>query len=182
MDSLSTTTRLATPSTDDLPPAVAAAVAEGRISEDGLRLVGAFAVFGPAFRRLVETHAAMEGVSVSRMRLLHQLQVGGAQIMRQLRRHLGVTARSVTQLVDGLEDDDLVRRVPHPTDRRATVIELTAAGRELVEQGWSRHVIAMAEFFDHLAPEDRSVLLRLVDELRAHMEDMGIDAACRPQS
>lgn len=41
---------------------------------------------------------------------------------------------SVTNIVDRLEDQGLVRRVPHPTDRRTTLCQITAAGRRRVER------------------------------------------------
>jgi DNA-binding MarR family transcriptional regulator len=36
-----------------------------------------------------------------------------------------------------LEQQGLVRRLPHPEDRRATLAEITAAGRRLVEKATS---------------------------------------------
>ncbi len=44
---------------------------------------------------------------------------------------LQVHPTSVTNTVDRLEAAQLVKRVPHPSDRRATLIEITDAGREL---------------------------------------------------
>lgn len=44
---------------------------------------------------------------------------------------LQVHPASVTNAVDRLEKQGLVRRLAHPTDRRATLAELTDAGREL---------------------------------------------------
>ncbi|WP_285727727.1 MarR family winged helix-turn-helix transcriptional regulator [Psychromicrobium xiongbiense] len=44
---------------------------------------------------------------------------------------LQVHPTSVTNVVDRLEKDGLVRRAPHPTDGRATLIELTQSGREV---------------------------------------------------
>ena len=35
---------------------------------------------------------------------------------------------SVTNIVDRLEADGLVRRTPHPSDRRATLVTITEAG------------------------------------------------------
>src|SRR3954452_15682079 len=43
---------------------------------------------------------------------------------------LQVHRTSVTNIVDKLEADGLVRRVPHENDRRATLAEITDAGRE----------------------------------------------------
>src|SRR3546814_17033229 len=44
---------------------------------------------------------------------------------------LQVHPTSVTNAVDRLEKAELVRRVPHPSDRRATLIEISDAGRAL---------------------------------------------------
>ncbi|WP_432843387.1 MarR family winged helix-turn-helix transcriptional regulator [Dactylosporangium sp. CA-092794] len=46
---------------------------------------------------------------------------------------LQVHPTSVTNAVDRLEAAGLVRRTPHPADRRSTVVELLDAGRELAE-------------------------------------------------
>lgn len=46
---------------------------------------------------------------------------------------LQVHPTSVTNAVDRLEAAQLVKRVPHPTDGRATLIEITPAGRERVD-------------------------------------------------
>ena len=43
---------------------------------------------------------------------------------------LQVHPTSVTSIVDGLEADGFVRRVPHETDRRTTLAEITRAGRD----------------------------------------------------
>jgi hypothetical protein len=42
---------------------------------------------------------------------------------------LGMSARNVTVLVDGLEKEQRVRPVPHERDRRATYIEITEKGK-----------------------------------------------------
>lgn len=47
---------------------------------------------------------------------------------------LQVHATSVTNAVDRLEAAGLVRRLPHPTDRRATLVEITASGRRVAEE------------------------------------------------
>lgn len=44
---------------------------------------------------------------------------------------LQVHRTSVTNIIDKLEADGLVRRVPHAEDRRATLAEITPRGREV---------------------------------------------------
>lgn len=51
--------------------------------------------------------------------------------MGKIGSRLQVHPTSVTNLVDRLVEDSLVERVPHPTDRRTTLVTLTTAGAEL---------------------------------------------------
>ncbi|MDG3011691.1 MarR family transcriptional regulator [Rhodococcus sp. D2-41] len=55
----------------------------------------------------------------------------GALPMAKASARLQVHPTSVTNAVDRLERAHLVRRVPHPSDGRATLVEITDAGREL---------------------------------------------------
>lgn len=54
----------------------------------------------------------------------------GALPLSRLGDRLQVHPTSVTNAVDRLEAQGLVRRSPHPKDRRATLAELAPAGRE----------------------------------------------------
>jgi DNA-binding MarR family transcriptional regulator len=65
--------------------------------------------------------------------LLQVLMAGEPPTLRELADALKVTPRNVTGLVDALAADDYLRRTPHPTDRRATLVELTDRGRETVQ-------------------------------------------------
>ncbi|GDY32392.1 MarR family winged helix-turn-helix transcriptional regulator [Gandjariella thermophila] len=55
----------------------------------------------------------------------------GSLPMRVMGERLQLHPTSVTNIVDRLEADGLVRRLPHPTDRRTTLVEITDAGRKL---------------------------------------------------
>ncbi len=50
----------------------------------------------------------------------------------ELARHLGVTKQSASEVVGMLEQEGIVRRVPHPSDGRARVILLTKQGKALL--------------------------------------------------
>ena len=72
---------------------------------------------------------------------------------------------NITQLVDRLEAERLVERLPDPADRRSVRAALTAAGRE-------RHAEAVRivgeterEVFAGLGEEDRQALARLLERL-----------------
>ncbi len=54
---------------------------------------------------------------------------GGSLPLGKVGERLQVHRTSVTNIIDKLEADGLVRRVPHADDRRATLAEITATGR-----------------------------------------------------
>src|SRR5579883_2211404 len=100
-------------------------------SEQAQRLLGVFHAFERSFARWTQSMIEAEGPSPARMRLLGALNCKGPTIMCGLRDELGVSARQVTNLVDALEAEGLVKRAPHATDRRATLVELTPKGSAL---------------------------------------------------
>ncbi|MPZ88788.1 MAG: MarR family transcriptional regulator [Nitriliruptorales bacterium] len=138
-------------------------------------LVAAFGAFGPAYMKWLHAQARDGGVTYARMRTLHVLYGKGSQIMSGLRDHLGVTARSVTALVDALEAEALVRRVPHPSDRRATIVELTDQGRAAIDGQFEAHAQRAAALFSRIPREDQRALLRIMralgNELRSLIGD-----------
>src|SRR5262245_56664337 len=95
-----------------------------------LQVARAFARFGPTYKRWIESQVDPDGVSFARMRVIEAIHGRGPQAMGAIGTMLGVSARNVTSLLDGFEGEGLVRRAPHPTDRRATLIELTPAGKQ----------------------------------------------------
>ena len=141
--------------------------------ESRLRLVEEFAAFGPAYMRWVKSCLGEGGTTYARMRLLGVLRCHGPQIMSGLSGELGVTPRNVTALVDALEEEGLVRRRAHPSDRRATVIEMTEEGTETCEGMYHGHAETAAEIFDDLSEEDRLELLRILRMLRGALKRRG---------
>ncbi|HUC22313.1 MAG TPA: MarR family transcriptional regulator [Streptosporangiaceae bacterium] len=68
------------------------------------------------------------GLSWTRVLAVRRLAVE-PQTQRELAERLSADPPYVTLMIDDLEKRGLVRRKPHPTDRRAKLVELTAAGR-----------------------------------------------------
>ena len=54
----------------------------------------------------------------------------GSLPMRVMGERLQLHPTSVTNIVDRLEADALVKRTPHPTDRRTTLVEITDLDRK----------------------------------------------------
>ena len=139
-----------------------------------LRLVDEFAAFGPLYMKWARSRLQDRGMTYARMRLLGALHCGGPQIMTSISDELGVTRRNVTALVDALEEEGLVRRKPHPTDRRATVIEMTIQGERTMDRIYDEHRASVAELFAALGEEDREELSRMLGVLREALRREGI--------
>jgi DNA-binding MarR family transcriptional regulator len=94
--------------------------------------------------------------------------------MSALSDELFVSPRNVTVLVDALEANGLVRRHPHPTDRRAILVELTPPGVETCAAMYTPHAEAVSELFSDLSQADQRELLRLLNMLGAGLEHRGV--------
>jgi DNA-binding MarR family transcriptional regulator len=68
------------------------------------------------------------GLSWTRVLALRRL-AAGPLTQRELADRLSADQPYVTLMVDDLEKQGLVERNPHPSDRRAKLVELTASGR-----------------------------------------------------
>jgi DNA-binding MarR family transcriptional regulator len=135
------------------------------------QLADLVSVFAPAFLKWQYAGILVEGMTYPRMRLIHELSEEGSQIMAALRDKLGVSAHNITVLVDGLERDGFATRVPHPDDRRATLVELTDQGRAAHRAVYAAHADRAAALFATLDHHDQHALLgllrRLLDALAA---------------
>jgi DNA-binding MarR family transcriptional regulator len=132
-------------------------------------LVGQTARFASMFVRWMEGRTC-DGLSYSRLRLLQALHCGGPGIMRDLGEQLGATPRNMTAIVDALEEAQLVVRRPHPTDRRATLIELSEVGTQAAVQALEPRLDAMAELFASLSAAEREQFSALIVKLTRAME------------
>ena len=126
------------------------------------------AAFADAFERWASRKAVEAGASVPRLRLLYAVHCHGPQKMADLAEELTVTPRNVTALVDGLEAEGLVRRIPHSTDRRVTLVELTCNSERVAAQ-FGAYQASIAGLFAGLTAADQRTLLRLLATLHDRM-------------
>ena len=134
------------------------------------QLVAETARFASGFLRWMEGQAC-GGLTYARLRLLQALHCDGPAIMRDLGVQLGVSPRNMTALVDALEDAQLVVRRPHPTDRRATLVELSPAGAREAEQALEPRLDAMAELFKGFSAEEQQAFADALGRLGRAMQD-----------
>jgi MarR family 2-MHQ and catechol resistance regulon transcriptional repressor len=111
----------------------------------------------------VEPRLVALGLTPTQLGVLEGLLHKGALTHRDLGRKVLTSAANMTDVIDKLEARGLVVRVRCPEDRRQVRVELTACGRELIEELFPRHARDIAAA---MAGLDTKSLQELGDLLR----------------
>lgn len=150
----------------------AARVASDRALEQLFELAGMLEEYterGLAERRLTRPRAEV----------LWRLRRSGPVTQRELSQALRVTPRNVTGLLDGLEAGGFVERRPHPDDRRATLVALTARGRRVVATLAADHRRFAADLFTGVTDSDLRRLSTLLEQVLARLRDEVVGGGIR---
>ncbi|MGH9169698.1 MAG: MarR family winged helix-turn-helix transcriptional regulator [Acidimicrobiales bacterium] len=121
----------------------------------------------------MEADAAGRGLTVARAEVVWLLHRRGPMRQRDLADALGVTPRNVTGLLDGLEATGFVARARHPSDRRATLVQLTPMGHATADALSADQEEFAGYLFDGFGEGELSRLVRTVDRLLNHLRDHG---------
>ncbi|MBO0982091.1 MarR family winged helix-turn-helix transcriptional regulator [Microbacterium sp. SD291] len=121
------------------------------------------------------------GLTPARVHLLWVLQHAGPSTQQALARLCEVTPRNITGLVDALEGSGHVRRGPHPSDRRAVLVELTPEASETMARMQEEHAALDETLLGAVAPEDRAAVQRGIAAITAHLETLVTEAAETPR-
>jgi DNA-binding MarR family transcriptional regulator len=105
-------------------------------------------------------------ITPAHLRALRTLRRHGTMRLSELSDHLHIAPRSTTEVVDALEARDLVRRRADPGDRRATLVEVTERGTDVLAAIRHTRGTEAVRVFGRLSPPDRAELARLLTLLR----------------
>jgi DNA-binding MarR family transcriptional regulator len=149
---------------------------------------------GPESGRRLETFAAMRwlmsrnhqfmersadqyGLSEGRMQVLMRLRHQGDCPLGGLAEAMHVSARNITGLVDHLERDGLVVRIPDSEDRRSVRAHLTDQGQRLIDRIWKEFTQRSLVLVEDLPQEDldliRHTCLKLIQRIESQLNQEG---------
>ena len=128
-----------------------------------------------------ERFLAKHGLSHGRFAILMYLNRNPETPVNQT--HLadayGVSKATITGLIDGLERDAMVERLPDPADRRASLIKLAPAGCAFLAGFLPDHFRGVAEMMAGLDAADRAKLTELLCRVRTGLDRvLSTHAAC----
>lgn len=99
-----------------------------------------------------------------------QFSERGSKLLGRIASHMMLHPTTVTALADRLEEQGLVERQPHPTDRRATFIVITPAGQALLRK--TTQALDAADFgLVGLTPAQAQKLVELLAPIRMSAGD-----------
>ena len=130
-------------------------------------LADAFRSVSRQLRETSQATLAPWDINPSQFRALRVLSHHGAIRLSDLSGRLHIAPRSATEVVDALESRSLVERRPDPSDRRATLVELTAHGTDVLRAIRTARGTEAERVFDRLTPADRDHLARILRQLQS---------------
>jgi len=100
--------------------------------------------------------------------------------MGELSQRMMVTGGNVTGITDQLEAEGLVRRAPHPSDRRAYAVQLTAAGKRQFRRMATTHEQWVIELLAGWSAPEKTQVQALLGNLKQHLAALDSAAPSKP--
>ena len=126
-------------------------------------LMRSIGLAGHQMDKRLDTALAPYRLSIAKLGVLRALLLSGEPLsLSQLAEQLACVKSNITQLVDRLEEDGLVRRIADLSDRRCKRAMLTTEGQRLYFVGARVEAQADAELFQSISSEERRQLRGLL--------------------
>jgi DNA-binding MarR family transcriptional regulator len=155
------------------------ATLEEKLEPGTLPTVEAFAALRWAAKlthQVMERWAEKQGLSEGRLQLLFRLRhkAPGGVPLGELAEMMNVSPRNITGLIDNLERDGLVVRVPDPDDRRSVLAALTDQGRQRIDATWRASIERQTPWAEGMSREElvqlRHLCLRIVENMQQRLD------------
>ncbi|MFA7348245.1 MAG: MarR family transcriptional regulator [Desulfurivibrionaceae bacterium] len=89
--------------------------------------------------------------------------------MKELAKKMGVTTGTLTVMIDRLEQQGVLKRTPHETDRRSYLIALTEKGQNLFTEHHQYHLRLTEEITATLSPEEQALFSAVLGKIIGQM-------------
>ena len=131
--------------------------------EDPVQLADLLHGLTRRLRRAQAERLAPLGLTPAQERALRIMARGEEPLrMTELADRLGIVPRSLTTVIDALEEGGLVRREVDPSNRRAILLHLTERGSAVRDDMREARRRAAEELFAPLSGDDRKTLAELL--------------------
>lgn len=106
------------------------------------------------------------GLKVDHFRILELLYSGKEKYtIQKISEKLNIPSGSITYVINRLVKQEYIQKIPYPTDRRVTFVELTTYGEEVIGEIVPKHVGNIASKTGSLTDDEKYQLIELLDKL-----------------
>lgn len=116
----------------------------------------------------VEAKLQKHSLTLPQFEVLSTLAVSSCTNQQELAQRLQVTKGNLVGLIDRLTERGWVERVPDPADRRVNKVQLTGAGKQVLDKVYPDQLTAVEQMMSKLNLEDVETLRSLLHRLEPH--------------
>jgi DNA-binding MarR family transcriptional regulator len=135
------------------------------------RQVGRFIRLSERLFATLKWNEAGRGLERPAYVLLSRIAVDGPFRLSALAVDVSLDLSTVSRQVAALEGAGLARRAPDPTDRRASLVEITELGREVFAENRDRWLAIWRELLADWSPEERQIFAALFTRLNQSLAE-----------
>ena len=137
-----------------------------RRSAEAQRLLDLLNALGSTtFRQLLWQRASEIDLTYAQSQVLFHVADNAGCHMGDVAKAFGVTLPAVTHIVDRLEEKQFLSRADDPGDRRVYILELTRAGRALVQELHGLQMRGVEAVLRRMSGDDRQRVLKGLEAL-----------------
>jgi len=107
------------------------------------------------------------GLTVAQFAVLEALYNKGDLRIQELIEKILTTSGNITVVIKNLEKDDLVKKIPDPSDKRAVITSITNKGKEIIEGILPKHIENINRIFNILSDEEKIILKNILKKFKS---------------
>ncbi len=134
-----------------------------------VKLARASATFGKLTTENIRTFSLTE----PQFAVLECLGHLGPLKLSDLSKKMLVSSGNMTCVVDNLEKEKLVGRIPSKDDRRAKLVQLTPKGKKIFDEIFIKHAEFITKIVAVLTPKEQETLAQLLKKLGIALNEIG---------
>jgi MarR family 2-MHQ and catechol resistance regulon transcriptional repressor len=124
-----------------------------------------------SFNKKNAEHLKNFGITAAQYAVIECLGHLGPMNMGELCKKMLVSGGNMTVVVDNLEKEGLVERVPSNDDRRAIIVRFTPKGKKIFDDSFVKHAGYLTEIASVLTEQEQEDLARLLKKLGCNLRE-----------
>ncbi|MFS0613333.1 MarR family winged helix-turn-helix transcriptional regulator [Lederbergia ruris] len=125
-----------------------------------------------SIKKRVEENIKGLGLNTTEFAVLELIYHKGDQPIQKIGEKVLIASSSITYVVDKLEKKKLLERKPCPKDRRITFAAITTEGKELMDDVFPKHTLAIQEILAGLDVDEKKQLIEQLKKLGFHAQKL----------